>query len=89
MTVYKNKQYAVYNVGSQYIIHNQDYKFAEKHTHIETLETCKLIISNLLKKKIPKTKNKYLLTSYIRIAGDEKYKKDIQNLLKKQVGVKK
>jgi hypothetical protein len=83
VVVYKKGQYAVYNVNNGFVIHNTNYKFAKKHTHINKLDTCKQIIKNIWSNKIPKTRNIYLLTSYTRVAEEQKYIIDIQNIIDK------
>ena len=83
MVVYKKQHYAVYSVNNGYVVHNTNYKFAKKHTHINKLDTCKQIISNILTNKMPKTRNIYLLTSYCRVADDTSYISDIQSIIDK------
>jgi hypothetical protein len=79
--VYKRKQYNVYSVEDEYIVHNTQMKdFA--HTHIKNLKACKWLIELSLKKKVPYDINKYFLVSLSRINDNEDYLRKINDLLK-------
>lgn len=80
--VYKNKQYIVFRSDDcGYILVNILMPgFA--HTHIESLETCRKLISYSLHKKIPRHLSNYLLESLLRVNNDKEYCEKIQNYLK-------
>lgn len=88
--VYCEDTFKIYRVGNGYVVHNADYDFVEKHTHISQLKTAKQVIYFVKKQKIPKTFSAYLLTSLIRLSDDEHYCQKIQLLLqiRKQKGKK-
>lgn len=78
--IYSRKQYNVYSVENEYIIHNTSMKeFA--HTHIKNLKACKWLIELSLKKKVPHDINRYFLISLSRINNDENYSRKINELL--------
>lgn len=79
--IYKRKQFNVYFVEDEYIVHNTQMKdFA--HTHIRNLSACKWIIELSIKHKVPHDINKYFLVSLSRINNDENYLRRINDLLK-------
>ena len=45
---------------------------------------CKVVIDNLIKKKIPRTDNIYILTSHIRVSNDKEYIKEIEQMIRKK-----
>ena len=82
-TIYKKKNYKIYDVGKEYIIHNSSLDFSQHHTHINNYNTCKFIIDLCIHKSIPKKHlSDYLLVSIIRLTDDNNYKHQIENLLK-------
>lgn len=83
MIVYSINQFNVYNQGKEYIIHNTDYQFKLAHTHIRQLRVCKQIIKNVIKNKIPKTRNTYLLRSHIRISDKKDYIEQLERIIDK------
>ena len=77
-------EYAIYRVADGFIIHNTNYPFNVAHTHIRNHGVCLKIIQNCILKRKPKTRDKYLLTSHIRICKDPKYQALIQRLIDKE-----
>ena len=84
MVAYVNKNYAIYKVSDGYIVHNTDYDFKDKHTHIHNYNVAKQIIRNLLHSAIPDTRNRYLLISHIRLSDNNTYTKGIQRVMDKR-----
>ena len=77
---YKRKQFTVYSVEDEYVIHNTSMEdFA--HTHIRNLSACKWLIELSLKRKVPYDINRYFLISLSRINNDENYLRKINDLL--------
>ena len=65
-----------------FIVHNTKKSFKEGHTHLQSLDTAKVVINNAIGKKIPKSHNEYIITSHIRISNDKKYIEKLEQLLK-------
>ena len=84
MVAYANKNYAIYKVSDGYIVHNTDYNFKAKHTHIHNYNVAKQIIRNLIHRTIPHTHNRYLLISHIRLSDNDTYTKDIERVMGKR-----
>jgi hypothetical protein len=81
LIVYGKSSYLVYRFGKEFIIHNREKNFRQGHTHIRSYNVCKTIIDNLIKRKLPKTRNYYLLRSHIRLSTDDKYSTKIETLI--------
>lgn len=80
-TIYRKKNYKIYNVGKGYIVHNSNLEFSEHHTHINNFHTCKYIIDLCIHRTVPYHLSDYLLVSILRISNDNKYKYKINLLL--------
>ena len=86
--IYQNKQFKVYRGDHCYILHNCTKDFQEGHTHLQSLNQCKLIIQLSLEKRIPQHLSRYLLISLYRVNDGDYARKVIelvQNKRKKQV----
>ena len=81
MILYCRQEYIIFQQGTGLIIYNTKKNFKNGHTHINSYNVAKTVINNVIKKKIPKTRSKYLLESHIRVSDDECYCKKIQNLI--------
>ena len=72
-------------VNNGFILINQEKAkkqgFENAHTHIKNKGMATTIRDNVLRKKMPKTRNTYLLSSHLRISTDEKYMRKIQELI--------
>ena len=83
--VYRRKQFIILEVKDSkrkgYIIHNTNKPFSEGHTHLKSLDMAKVIINNVITRKVPKTKNEYLLISHIRISEEKRYINSIEKLI--------
>lgn len=79
--VFERKEYIILGMKKGYIVYNQNKGFKTGHTHIRSYNVAKTIIDNCINRKRPKTKNAYLIESHIRIATDEKYIKQLKDLL--------
>ena len=94
--IFQRKEYSIYKAKDGYIIHNTngDFRkhhthvvynvekpFATGHSHIYGFEMAKTIIDNCIKKKMPKTRNLYLLSSHARVSNDEKYIRLVEELI--------
>lgn len=86
--VYQRKQFKIYHADDCYILHNTEMDgFA--HTHLHSIQQCKLLIQLSIEKRVPHDLSRYLLISLTRVNNDEIYLKKINDLLenkrKKQV----
>ena len=79
--VYTKDQFIITKVGNGFILQNNNKEFKDGHTHIKSVNMAKILIDCILKEKLPKTRNNYLLSSVIRIAESEKYKDKIKLLM--------
>lgn len=79
--VYRKKNYRIYDVGEEFVIHNTSYDFESHHTHINNFKTCKYIIDLCLHKTVPYHLSDYLLISILRLSDDEEYKSKIRKVL--------
>lgn len=79
--VYRKKNYRIYDVGEEFVIHNTSYDFESHHTHINNFKTCKFIIDLCLHKTVPYHLSDYLLISILRLSDDEIYKSKIRKVL--------
>ncbi len=81
MQVYQEGTYKVYRAGHNYIVHNAQYDFKEKHSHVHNFQIAKKLIHCVNHRIIPRSFNFYLLTSLIRLSDDEVYISKIQDLI--------
>lgn len=83
--VYEKEQFIILKVNSGkkvgYIAYNTNKEWNEGHTHLDSFDMAKTIISNIIKFKKPKTSNMYLLKSHIRLSNDPEYTKYIEDLI--------
>lgn len=79
--VYRRKNYAIYDAGSHFIVHNMNLKFEGHHTHITRYNTCRYIIDLAFHKTVPKHLSDYLLVSLMKISDDADYIDKIERML--------
>lgn len=79
--VFERKEYIILAVKKGYVVYNRDKDFDEGHSHIYGFNVAKTVIDNCIRKKMPKTRNLYLLSSHIRISTDDKYINMIEELI--------
>ena len=79
--VYEKKEYIILAVKKGYVVYNTEKSFATGHSHIYGFDMAKTIIDNCIKKKMPKTRNLYLLSSHARVSNDEKYIRLVEELI--------
>ena len=79
--VYSRKEYIILAVKKGYVVYNISKPFSKGHSHIYGFNVAKTVIDNCIRKKIPKTRNLYLLSSHIRISTDDKYINMIEELI--------
>lgn len=83
--IYEREGYIILKVYSGnkvgFIVYNTKKEWEEGHTHLNSFDMAKTIISNVIKNKKPKTNNLYLLRSHIRISDNSKYTRYIEELI--------
>lgn len=83
--VYEKDEFIILKVHSGkkvgYIAYNTKKEWKDGHTHLDSFDMAKTIISNVIKHKKPKTNNMYLLKSHIRLCEDADYIKFIEELI--------
>lgn len=77
-TIYRKKNFRIYDAGREYIVHNTNMNFSEHHSHINNYKTCKFVIDLCIHKSVPDHLSDYLLVSLIRLTDDKKYKRKIE-----------
>lgn len=80
-TVYKMRNYKIYDAVNGYIVHNTSLPFEGHHTHVNNFNTCKYLINMSLYKRVPKHLSDYLLVSLIRLSDSKSYTHKIEQLL--------
>lgn len=83
--VYEKEEFIILKVHSGkkigYIAYNTNKEWKDGHTHLDSFDMAKTIISNVMKQKKPKTSNMYLIKSHIRLSNDPEYIKFIEELI--------
>lgn len=83
--VYEKDEYIILKVKSGkkvgYIAYNTKKEWEEGHTHLDSFDMAKTIISNVQKRKKPKTKNLYLIRSHARLSNNLAYVRYIDELI--------
>lgn len=74
----------VYAIGNGYILHNASRPFAEAHTHLRTLEQCKMIAEKVRRNEVPHTGSIYLLISALRVSTDPDYQEEIKRIIERK-----
>ena len=83
--VYEKEHYIILKVKSGkkvgYIAYNTKKEWEGGHTHLDSFDMAKTIISNVINRKKPKTKNLYLIRSHARLSDDLAYVRYIEDLI--------
>lgn len=79
--IYEKKEFIVFPIKKGYVAYNLNKDFKEGHTHLKHFDAAKTAIDLVLNKKIPKSTNFYYLKSLIRLAQDEEYIEEIEELI--------
>ena len=83
--VYEKDEFIILKVNSGkkvgYIAYNTKKEWENGHTHLDSFDMAKTIISNVIKHKKPKTKNLYLIRSHARLSDDPAYVGYIEELI--------
>lgn len=80
--IYRNREFIILKKKKGFIIVNTNKDFKKGHTHIKNYNMAKTIIDLVKHNKVPKTKNKYILNSLIRISNDNKYIEKLEEIKK-------
>lgn len=83
--VYEKDNFIILKVKSGkkigYIAYNTNKEWSDGHTHLDSFDMAKTIISNVSKRKKPRTKNLYLIKSHARLSDDPAYVRYIEQLI--------
>ena len=83
--IYEKENFIILKVNSGkkvgYIAYNTKKEWKEGHTHLDSYDMAKTIISNVINHKKPKTKNLYLIRSHARLSDDLAYVRFIEELI--------
>lgn len=80
--VYEKSYYIIFKVRNGFIVYNTKKQFDEGHTHMRSFKASKTLIDLAIRKKIPRSNSEYYMTSLIRISNDEKFSKEISEIMK-------
>lgn len=78
--IYRNREFMIIKKYTGYIVINTKKDFKKGHTHIKNYNMAKTLINLAKNNKIPKSNNKYILDSLIRISNDKKYINKLEDL---------
>ena len=78
--IYRNREFIILKKKKGFIIVNTNKDFKKGHTHIKNYNMAKTIINLVKNKKIPKSKNKYIINSLIRLSNDKDYIKKLKEI---------
>lgn len=79
--VYEKNEFIIIQVKNGYIAYNTKKAFEEGHTHLRCFTSAKTAIDLVIRKKVPRSTDKYYLTSLIRLSEDIVYIKKINELM--------
>lgn len=79
--VYQEDEFKIYRAGNSFIVHNSNYQFTDKHTHLYNLSIAKKVIYYAKKGIVPRSFDPYLLTSLMRLSDDRHYIHEIEMLI--------
>ena len=79
--VYSRKNFQVYKVENEFIVHNTNKIFKEGHSHLFGYESAKKVIDLAIHERVPNDLDRYRLVSLIRISENPDYKAKIQELI--------
>lgn len=83
--IYEKKNFIIFQVKEGFVIYNTKKSFQEGHTHLKHFEAAKTAIDLVINKKVPKSTDLYYLSSLIRISDDEKYIKQVNDLIESRI----
>lgn len=76
--IYKKNEYLIVPVVDGFLIININKVFKTGHTHVKSLDVCKLLISLAINKKLPKNEN--FVDNLIRISVDKNYIEELTKI---------
>ena len=79
--IYERKEFMIFQVKEGYIVYNAKKSFQEGHTHLRHFEAAKTAIDLVIRKKIPRSTQRYYLTSLMRLSDDDIYINKIKELM--------
>ena len=79
--VYARSHYVLIKKRYGYIVINTKKPFKEGHTHVRDLYVGRVIIDNVRKEILPKSRNEKLILSHIRVSNSKEYTKRLEEYL--------
>lgn len=86
--IYCDKGFIVQETGTRHSgKYNNKYRLQNlhgeenNHTHLNSLDVCKAVISLVSKKKLPRDKKPYVMRSCIRVSTDKAYANKVEALI--------
>lgn len=83
--IYERKEFMIFKVKNGYIVYNAKKSFQEGHTHLRHFEAAKTAIDLVIRKKIPRSTQRYYLTSLMRLSDDDIYINKIKELMESRI----
>ena len=83
--IYERKEFMIFQVKEGYIVYNAKKSFQEGHTHLRHFEAAKTAIDLVIRKKIPRSTQRYYLTSLMRLSDDDIYINKIKELMESRI----
>ena len=83
--IYERKEFMIFQVKEGYIVYNAKKSFQEGHTHLRHFESAKTAIDLVIRKKIPRSTQRYYLTSLMRLSDDYIYINKIKELMESRI----
>ena len=81
--VYERKEFIIFQVKNGYIAYNTKKAFKEGHTHVRDLYVGRVIIDNVRKEILPKSRSEKTIISHIRVSSSKEYTKRLEEYLEK------
>lgn len=79
--IYERDEFIIFQVKNGYIAYNTLKSFQDGHTHLKCFRSAKTAIDLVIRKKAPRSTDKYYLTSLIKLSKDIFYIKKIKILI--------
>lgn len=79
--IYERDEFIIFQVKNGYIAYNTLKAFQDGHTHLKCFGSAKTAIDLVIRKKVPRSTDKYYLTSLIKLSKDIFYIKKIKILI--------
>jgi len=82
--IYEKENFVIFRAKRGFVLYNTKKDYDQGHTHLKTFITAKKILNNVINKKVPRTNDKYIIQSHIRVSKQRKYKRRLFYQLEKK-----